>query len=135
MAAGDSPIAKVNKQRTSYAETKRELARSKKYLSAALGQLIGTKVAVEGYPTSARYNQTPDPLSGKSRRVSIPVYRLFAPEDERQPVTCEGVILGADNISIEIGNDPPETEVGRRYSYMFNVADLVRLSPIETESQ
>lgn len=131
MTSEESLIASVNLKRMAYSDIRRELARSKLDLS----QIIGCLVAVEGCPTKARFNQTPDPKNGQPSRVSLNVYSLSTPYQDRQPINCEGIVLMADENTIEIGIDPPVTAVGRRYSYLFNVAELVSLSPIATVSE
>ncbi|MEO8105044.1 MAG: hypothetical protein ABI602_01775 [Candidatus Saccharibacteria bacterium] len=131
MESADSQIAKVNQARMTYATSQREVARTKLELSVALGQIVGSHVVVEGCPTTARFNQKPDPKSGQPRSVSLNVYSLTTPYSERQPVNCEGLVVWADNNAIEIAIDPPVTDVGRRTSYLFNVTELVSLSPLE----
>ena len=130
-----SPIAVANAKLAATAEVTQELVRSRAELSLALGQLVGSRIKAEGYPSWSTYNQTPDPKSGRPRIGSGPIYGAYRSRGERQPIICQGEVLASGHDFVEIGLEPTQTAVGSFVSYTIKVANLLSLMPIETKPE
>lgn len=135
MSPEANPIVVANAKLAATAEVTQELVRSRAELSLALGQLVGSRIVAEGYPSWATYNQTPDPKSGRPRIGSGPIYGAYRSSDELRPIACQGEVLATGHDFVEIGLEPPQTGAGSVVSYTIKVANLLSLKPVETKPE
>ncbi len=128
MTAERSPVGSVNEQLVSVAELSHALAHSTEQLRLAVGELVGSQVLVEGRPSWVKFNQTPDPGSGRPRSA-------YGPLSEREPLRCLGEVKEACHGFIEVALVSPSTAVGDFTAYSFRLANLVSITPVESASE
>jgi len=100
-------------------------------LGQALGELVGSRVTIQGYPATATVFTGINEETGQQRYVAASVYSLRETAKGRQPRIIEDcAVLAADAHSVEVSAHSVETTPHPRQivSYVFRVNDILGIA-------
>lgn len=113
-----------------YKEAANTAARRKAILCDALGELVGSRIDISGFPETVQIEI--QRLPRKVVKRSVPVYRMFSEPEERNVYDVAGCTLqDIKGDSVQVTLDPPAEEERIMYQptgYIFPLDQIVNIS-------